>query len=150
MEERVFPPTTLFRVLRSVFMALLILSSITAFVITLFLLLAVMTLLDWDNWDERSSEDGATLRLSIAFLFVVSSLNLMQVYTGWIGLRQKEVKFLAAYLAFEFLCFAMWFLAFLFYEPKSLPIFKMLTSFSSISVTMTMIYHMIYSSEPEE
>lgn len=148
MEERVFPSTTFFRALRALFMTLLILSSITASFLTLFLLLAFFTLLDWDSWDERSDQDGAALRLAVAFLFLVSSLNVIQVYTGWIGLRRKEVMYLAAYAAFEFICLTMWFLVFLFHDQKSLPIFKMLTSFSSIAVTLTMI-HQIFTAPDE-
>ena len=143
MEEKEFPSTTLFGVLRRAFTILLILSSITAFFLTLFLLLALFTLVDWDSWDERSADDGAALRLAVAFLFLVSSINVIQVYIGWKGLQKKELKYLAAYVGFEFICFTMWFLSFLFQEQKSLPIFKMLTSFSSISVTLTMIYQIL-------
>lgn len=140
MEEKVFPSTTFFRILKAIFMVLLVLSSVTAFLLTLFFLLSLFALVDWDSWDERRSEDSARLRISVLLLFVLTILNTGQVYAGWTGIRRKEIKFLAVFVFFEFLCFIMWFLFLLFEEQKSLPALKMMTSFSSIAVTLTMMY----------
>lgn len=139
MEEKGFPSTTSFQVMKGIFFLFLVLSSFTASFLTIFFLLSLLTLLDWNSWDERRSEDGARLRLSVSFLLVLTLLNLMQVYVGWTGLKRKEVAYLAVYLVFEFLCFVMWFLCLMFQEQKSLPAFKMATSFPSITVTLIMI-----------
>lgn len=140
MEEKVFPSSTSFRILKALFMVLLVLSTVTASFLTLFFLLSFFALVDWDSWDERRAEDSARLRVSVFLLFLLTIVNLVQVYAGWTGIRRREVKFLAAYVTFEFLCFIMWFLFLLFQQQKSLPVLKMMSSFSSIAVTLTMIY----------
>jgi hypothetical protein len=139
----VFPRTTFFRVLRSLFMTLLVLSSITASLLALSLLLALFTLIDWDNWGERSSLDSLYLFLSVSFLLLVCFINVVQVYVGWIGIQRQNVHYLAGYLAFESVCFVMWFLCFLFWEDKSLPTFKMMTSFSSLLITLIMVHQVM-------
>ena len=143
MEEDAFPATLSFRILKSAFIVLLVLSSITASLLTLAALLALFALVDWDSWDERGSEDAATLRLAVAFLLLVTAVNAAQVYAGWRGIRNRKIKFLTVYLVFEGICSFMWFLCFLFQEDKTLPSFKLLTSFVNVVVTFTMIYQMI-------